>query len=127
MDSLCECNHCTEQGVWNTQGLFRCEHWGLEDNVGKTGALNIGKRALGTFERPLTDTGAVLAQLITPTRLSTPGEYRELRCVSHLEGRGFAPGSRNPVTGEGAAFDGVAPAKRDGMYRSSRHGRASFR
>lgn len=60
------CNRCAEHGTRNTQGLFRCEHCGLEDNADKNGALNIAKRALGKFERPLSDAGAVLAQPITP-------------------------------------------------------------
>lgn len=73
------------------------------------------------------DAEAVLAQSITPAVLSTPDESENYGAYPCPEERGFAPGSRNPVTDEGTAFDGVAPAKRDGMYRSSRLGRASFR
>lgn len=61
------CNRCAERGVRNKQGLFRYEHCGLEDNADKNGALNIGKRALGKFKKPLSDAGAVLAQPITPS------------------------------------------------------------
>jgi putative transposase len=42
----------------------------LDDNADKNGALNIGKRALGKFSKPLSEAGAVLArpetQVIVP-------------------------------------------------------------
>lgn len=60
------CNRCAEKGKRPSQGLFRCPSCGLEDNADKNGALNIAKRALGKFERPLSSAGAVLAQPITP-------------------------------------------------------------
>lgn len=60
------CNRCAEEGRRPSQGLFECPHCGLEDNADKNGALNIAKRALGKFERPLSSAGAVLARPITP-------------------------------------------------------------
>jgi putative transposase len=60
------CNRCAEKGKRPSQGLFKCPSCGLEDNADKNGALNIAKRALGKFERPLSSAGAVLAQPITP-------------------------------------------------------------
>jgi putative transposase len=56
------CNRCAERGVRNTQGQFRCPHCGLDDNADKNGATNIGKRVLGKFSKPLSDTGAVLTR-----------------------------------------------------------------
>lgn len=56
------CNRCAQRGDRNTQGRFRCPHCGLDDNADKNGATNIGKRVLGKFSKPLSDTGAVLAQ-----------------------------------------------------------------
>jgi putative transposase len=57
-DTSKTCNRCACEGVRETQGRFECPECGLDDN----GALNIGKRALGKFERPLSEAGAVLAQ-----------------------------------------------------------------
>lgn len=51
------CNRCAEKEVRNTQGRFRCPHCGLDDNADKNGATNIGKRVLGKFSKPLSDTG----------------------------------------------------------------------
>lgn len=56
------CYRCPEKGVRNTQGRFRCPSCGLDDNADKNGATNIGKRVLGKLSKPLSDTGAVLAQ-----------------------------------------------------------------
>jgi putative transposase len=56
------CNRCASEGVRETQGRFECPECGLDDNADKNGALNIGKRAVGTFERPLSEAGAVLAR-----------------------------------------------------------------
>lgn len=56
------CNRCAEGGIRETQGRFRCPHCGLDDNADKNGALNIGKRALGKFQRPLSEVGAALAR-----------------------------------------------------------------
>lgn len=60
------CNRCGKEGNRHSQGLFECPSCGLEDNADKNGALNIAKRALGKFERPLSSAGAVLAQPVTP-------------------------------------------------------------
>lgn len=56
------CNRCTEKGTRNTQGRFRCPNCGLDDNADKNGATNIGKRVLGKFSKPLSETGAALAR-----------------------------------------------------------------
>jgi len=56
----CNCWAC--EGVRETQGRFECPECGLDDNADKNGALNIGKRALGNFSKPLSEAGAVLAQ-----------------------------------------------------------------
>jgi len=53
---------CACEGVRETQGRFECPECGLDDNADKNGALNIGKRALGKFSRPLSEAGAVLAR-----------------------------------------------------------------
>ncbi len=60
------CNRCGSECMRPSQGLFECPSCGLEDNADKNGALNIAKRALGKFQRPLSNAGAVLAQPITP-------------------------------------------------------------
>ncbi|MFC6716042.1 zinc ribbon domain-containing protein [Natrialbaceae archaeon GCM10025810] len=36
---------------------FECPECGLDDNADKNGALNIGKRALGKFSKPLSEAG----------------------------------------------------------------------
>lgn len=56
------CNRCGSEGVRETQGRFECPECGLDDNADKNGALNIGKRALGKFSKPLSESGAVLAR-----------------------------------------------------------------
>ncbi|ELZ43078.1 IS1341-type transposase (TCE31) [Halorubrum californiense DSM 19288] len=61
-DTSKTCNRCTAEGIRETQGRFECPECGLDDNADKNAALNIGKRALGKFERPLSEAGAVLAQ-----------------------------------------------------------------
>ena len=53
---------CACEGVRETQGRFECPECGLDDNADKNGALNIGKRALGKFSKPLSEAGAVLAR-----------------------------------------------------------------
>jgi putative transposase len=55
-------NRCACEGVRETQGRFECPECGLDDNADKNGALNIGKRALDKFSKPLSEAGAVLAQ-----------------------------------------------------------------
>lgn len=42
------CHRCGAKGIRN-RGLFRCENCGLEDNSDRNGALNIGKRGLGSM------------------------------------------------------------------------------
>ena len=61
-DTSKTCNRCACEGVRETQGRFECPKCGLDDNADKNGALNIGKRALGKFSKPLSEAGAVLAQ-----------------------------------------------------------------
>jgi putative transposase len=61
-DTSQTCNRCACEGVRETQGRFECPECGLDDNVDKNGALNIGKRALGKFPKPLSEAGAGLAQ-----------------------------------------------------------------
>ena len=61
-DTSKTCNRCACEGVRETQGRFECPECGLDDNADKNGALNIGKRALGKFSKPLSEAGAVLAQ-----------------------------------------------------------------
>ncbi|WP_347877812.1 transposase [Halobacterium sp. R2-5] len=61
-DTSKTCNRRACEGVRDTRGRFECPECGLDDNAGKNGALHIGKRALGKFERPLSEAGAVLAQ-----------------------------------------------------------------
>jgi putative transposase len=61
-DTSKTCNRCACEGVRETQGRFECLECGLDDNADKNGALNIGKRALGKFSKPLSEAGAVLAQ-----------------------------------------------------------------
>ncbi len=61
-DTSQTCNRCACEGVRATQGRFECPECGLDDNADKNGALNIGKRALGKFSKPLSEAGAVLAQ-----------------------------------------------------------------
>jgi putative transposase len=61
-DTSKTCNRCACEGVRETQGQFECPECGLDDNADKNGALNIGKRALGKFSKPLSEAGAVLAQ-----------------------------------------------------------------
>ena len=69
-DTSKTCNRCASEGVRESQGRFECPVCGLDDNADKNGALNIGKRALGKFEKPLSEAGAVLArpetQVIAP-------------------------------------------------------------
>jgi putative transposase len=67
------CNRCAEKGTRETQGRFRCPHCGLDDNADKNGALNIGKRALGKFQRPLSEAGAVLARPETQVLVNYDG------------------------------------------------------
>jgi putative transposase len=61
-DTSKTCNRCACEGVRETQGRFECPECGLDDNADKNGALNIGKRALGKFSKPLSQAGAGLAQ-----------------------------------------------------------------
>jgi putative transposase len=61
-DTSKTCNRCTCEGVREAQGRFECPECGLDDNADKNGALNIGKRALGKFSKPLSEAGAVLAR-----------------------------------------------------------------
>ncbi|RYJ14327.1 transposase [Halogeometricum borinquense] len=61
-DTSKTCNRCACEGVRETQGRFECPECGLDDNADKNGALNIGKRALGKFSKPLSEAGAILAQ-----------------------------------------------------------------
>ena len=61
-DTSKTCNRCACEGVRETQGRFECPKCGLDDNADKNGALNIGKRALGKFSKPLSEAGTVLAQ-----------------------------------------------------------------
>ena len=58
------------------QGRLECGDCGLEDNAGKNGASNIGKRAVGkTIQRPLSTVGAVVTQPETQVVLNgTNGE-----------------------------------------------------
>ncbi len=55
-------NRCACEGIRESQGCFVCPECGLDDNADKNGALNIGKRALGKFSKPLSEAGVVLAQ-----------------------------------------------------------------
>jgi putative transposase len=61
-DTSQTCNRCASEGIRETQGRFECPECGLDDNADKNGALNIGKRALGKFSKPLSEAGAVLAR-----------------------------------------------------------------
>ncbi len=61
-DTSKTCNRCACEDVRATQGRFECPECGLDDNADKNGALNIGKRALGKFSKPLSKAGAGLAQ-----------------------------------------------------------------
>ena len=78
-DTSQTCNRCSCEGVRATQGRFKCPECGLDDNADKNGVfenlrfsdvcepsvrntLNIGKRALGKFSKPLSEAGAVPAQ-----------------------------------------------------------------
>jgi putative transposase len=69
-DASKTCNRCAYEGVRDTQGRVECPERGLDDNADKNGALNIGKRALGKFSKPLSEVGTVLArpetQVIVP-------------------------------------------------------------
>jgi IS605 OrfB family transposase len=56
-DTSKTCNRCACEGVRETQGQFECPECGLDDNADKNGALNIGKRALGKFSKPLSERG----------------------------------------------------------------------
>lgn len=56
-DTSKTCNRCACEGVRATQGRFECPECGLDDNADKNGALNIGKRALGKFSKPLSEAG----------------------------------------------------------------------
>ncbi|TKX52095.1 transposase, partial [Halorubrum sp. SP3] len=51
------CNRCAREGIRETQGRFECPECGLDDSADKNGALNIGKRALGKFSKPLSEAG----------------------------------------------------------------------
>ena len=70
------CNRCACEGVRETQGRFEC---GLDDNADKNGALNIGKRAVGKFSKPLSKAGAVLAQ--PETQVTVHRDDEPLRLV----------------------------------------------
>ena len=61
-DTSKTCDRCGCEGVRATQGRFECPECELDDNADKNGALNIGKRALGKFSKPLSEAGAGLAQ-----------------------------------------------------------------
>ncbi|MFD1635444.1 transposase (plasmid) [Haloplanus ruber] len=56
-DTSKTCKRCASEGVRATQGRFECPECGLDDNADKNGALNIGKRALGKFSKPLSEAG----------------------------------------------------------------------
>ena len=56
-DTSKTCNRCAYEGVRETQGRFECPECGLDDTADKNGALNIGKRAVGTFSNPLSEAG----------------------------------------------------------------------
>jgi len=61
-DTSKTCNRCACEGVRETQGRFECPGCGQDDDADENGALNIGKRALGKFSKPLSEAGAVLAR-----------------------------------------------------------------
>ncbi|AXG08453.1 zinc ribbon domain-containing protein [Haloplanus rubicundus] len=56
------CNRCAAEGVRKSQGRVEYPECGLDGTADKTDALNIGKRALGKFLKPLSEAGAVLAR-----------------------------------------------------------------
>jgi putative transposase len=77
-DTSKTCDRCACEGVRETQGRFECPECGLDDNAEKNGTLNIGKRALGKFSKPLSEAGAVLAQPETQVIVYRDGESANL-------------------------------------------------
>jgi len=75
-DTSQTCNRCACEGVRATQGRFECPECGLDDNADKNGALNIGKRALGKFSKPLSEAGLYWH---SPRRRSLSYATRNLR------------------------------------------------
>ena len=80
-DTSQTCNRCACEGARATQGRFECPECGLDDNADKNGALNIGKRALGKFSKPLSEAGAVLARPETPVIVQRDGEPANLPLI----------------------------------------------
>ncbi|MFB6161669.1 MAG: transposase, partial [Haloferacaceae archaeon] len=80
-DTSKTCNRCACEGIRETQGRFECPECGLDDNADKNGALNIGKRALGKFSKPLSEAGAVLAQPETQVIVQRDDEPANLPLV----------------------------------------------
>ena len=77
-DTSSTCNRCACEGIRETQGWFECPESGLDDDADKNDALNIGKRVLGKFSKPLSEAGAVLAQPETQVIVQRDGEPANL-------------------------------------------------
>ena len=56
-DTSQTCNRCACEGVREAQGRFECPECELDDNADKSGAISVGKRALGRFSKPLFEAG----------------------------------------------------------------------
>jgi IS605 OrfB family transposase len=90
-DTSQTCNRCACEGVRATQGRFECPECGLDDNADKNGVLNIGKRASGTFSKPLSEAGAVLAQPETPVVVPRDEEPASLPLIVDSTPSGGTP------------------------------------
>jgi transposase len=56
-DTSRTCHRYACKGAREPQGRFECPECGLDDNADKNGALNLDRRAVGTFERLLSEAG----------------------------------------------------------------------
>ena len=79
-DTVHEWHVCGHLESRSSRAAFRCTNakCGLDDNADKNGALNIGKRALGKFSKPLSEAGAVLARPETQVIIQRGDELANL-------------------------------------------------